>query len=1002
MKIKRLFTLFMVACLSATTLWAQESDCTEDATDGACSFAVELMSNLTTCDGSSSLAAYGFTKSGVVVASDSESAFVTMTGSSYRGDSHSTVNKPVFEFSTQYAFTVTLGGCQYDNADAISVYIDGEVVATLDGKTSGCYHSSTSNVVTYSYNKIGDTPRTVKISGAQYVPYFALTIEEAIIKEKCLYSTDFSDWCDYETSAATSVTTATWTTKYSNETLSFYVYDSQIGCTNFNTSKFPSWEGGFIMAAESADPYITTSALSSITRVEFEHGATGSSRGWMLEAKGDGDDDWVTISNSVALTAAGTEVAVDVNRTNCQLRFTNLNSAQNAYLMYLNIYGNVDYSTIPQLGTFVFNGETYEAGDVFDGDNVGTLELSKTFTITSELAASLLTDLVPDNGEVGEVTTTVSEDNTSITYTFPVTLTSGSEEVVVNYTLYVVQKPDYTLTYIDTDGVTVIGTRTIEQDAAITEFDYTSANATVADGYAFRGWFVSASGANNRKYTESEIITEDTDLYGIATEIETATGSASYTYDLTNQYFYAEDHECFNPTGGYYYNSHGWTFSAGETIEVPVAGDAYLVFTLCAYGNDGTITVTDANGNEVGSIANKASSDGGTDVIEYTGEATTLTITFSASSYLHKLMVTNVSETSIEVNDAGYYVVEAGNAGHFLTTLTVACAASSADNRVKIFLPDGTYDLGETVLTNVSGQNVSIIGQSMENTVIVNAPDISVEGIGTTATLYNTSSNLYMQDLTLRNDLDYYNSGSAGRAVCLQDKGTQTICKNVKMMSYQDTYYSNKATQFYWETSELQGTVDFLCVDGDIVYHQCDTVVRPRTADGSGACTIAAPYQTSGTCDWGYVFLNCNIINEAASFNFGRAWGGAARLAYINTVFTGTSEYEIASTRFTVAGMNVAATGFYEYNSVNEAGEVVSPSSNQITFTHSSGNNTLETILTADQAAVYTVSNIYSAAGWTPDVDAAQVEMGALTVGEDSLTISWIAVAEIAIYAVFV
>lgn len=66
--------------------------------------------------------------------------------------------------------------------------------------------------------------------------------------------------------------------------------------------------------------------------------------------------------------------------------------------------------------------------------------------------------------------------------------------------------------------------------------------------------------------------------------------------------------------------------------------------------------------------------------------------------------------------------------------------------------------------------------------------------IGTTATFLNHSTNLYLH-MTIQNALDYYgtiaNAQAGGRAVVLQDKGNNTICKNVEMISYQDTYYSN-------------------------------------------------------------------------------------------------------------------------------------------------------------------------------------------------------------------
>ena len=217
----------------------------------------------------------------------------------------------------------------------------------------------------------------------------------------------------------------------------------------------------------------------------------------------------------------------------------------------------------------------------------------------------------------------------------------------------------------------------------------------------------------------------------------------------------------------------------------------------------------------------------------------------------------------------------------------------------------------------------------MEGTIIKNAPDRAIEGIGTTATILNTSSNLYLQDLTLQNALDYYGAGAAGqvggRAVCLQDKGQRTISKNVRMLSYQDTYYSNSNSQFYWETSELHGCVDFLCGGGDVFYDRCLLVAESRSATGkSGEATLTAPYIDASN-HYGYVFNQCTVENKAAKFNFGRAWGGVSRLAFLNTTLNQPTE--ISATRFTPQGMNVVADRFVEYRSVDPEGNVVSPPS---------------------------------------------------------------------------
>src|SRR5574344_1480069 len=827
-------------------------------------------------------------------------------------------------------------------------------------------HRATSAEAAQGYVEIIST-------GGSYL-YKIQVVQVSMIQEKQIYSTTFTDWTD--AAAGTTESTVACKTKYSSEKLNFSIFDTQICSTNQNTSKFPNWTGGYLMASKSSDPYIITSALANITKVHFIHGATGSKRGWMLEAKGDGDADWVTICNDYATTPTGTEVTKDINRTNCQLRFTNLNSSQNAYMFQLDIYGKVDMSKTPALGTFKVNGKSYTAADIFneqaDGTMTATIELSKKATMISE--SNPLTDIVADNGEVTSTTYVAKNDTTVAT----IVVTANS--INTSYIATFVFKPDYTLTYYNTDG-TALGTQTVEKDATIGTFAKTETDVTVAEGKKFRGWFVGEAGS--KKYTTADVITANSNLYAIATDIETASKSAIYTFDLNNPYFYDEDHEAYESVGSgkFHDATHGWVFNANDSIKIIVGGEAYISLGLCAYsGSSANITLAGADKTAISSISAKASSDGKIGSFHYTGEAGTLYITFDGTTYLHSLAINNIADGTVSEGSNGYYNVKAGDANAFLKTLAVANANSTSEKRTCIYLPDGTYDLGKTVLTPVSGDNISIIGQSMDKTIIKNAPAIANEGIGTTATLYNTSTGLYLQDLTLQNALDYYATGAAGRAVCLQDKGTQTICKNVKMLSYQDTYYSNNDKgQYYWETSDIHGCVDYICGGGDAFFNKCTLTVESRTSTaGSGDCTITAPYTNS---TWGYVFDHCTIVNNAASFNFGRAWGGAPRCAYLNTTLPETG---LISTRWTPLGMNVVADKFVEYNSVNAAGTVVSPESNKVKFYLNATSKEMETIFSADDAASESLDKVFP--NWTPATYTAQITAPVVKADGSSLT----------------
>ncbi len=814
--------------------------------------------------------------------------------------------------------------------------------------------------------------------------YSIKLVQISKIQEKELYSTDFSEW---EVAAATApATNVSKKTKYSSENLTFTLYQTQvISVTDSKFSAYTELPRMALRAEKNKGSYILTSTLASITKVHFIHGATGSNRGWKLEAKGDGDADWVVISDAVASPSAWSEVEATVNKTNVQLRFTNLADGQNAFLFNLDIYGMVDMGSTPMLGTFKANGETIVAGDIFteqaDGSMAATIELSKSATMIS--SENPITEVVADNGEVGTITYEGSA--TSCKVTIPVTLGTKT----LNYVATFVQKPDFTLTYYDTDG-TKMGTQTVEKDAAIGTFtvDYTTAKA--GEGYKVRGWFVKEDGG--RKFTTDEIITENISLYAVASMIETADTKSRYTFALNDQYFYAEDHESFNPegTGKWHDATHGWVFAAGDKIIVPVGGDANLTLSLCQYSSAAAITITDKEENTVATISSaKASSDGATTLVSYTGAATELTITFAGTCYLHKLSVANIAENPV-VKEDNWYIVNAGDATSLLNTIDVVNSANNTADAEPcyVFIPNGTYDLGELVLTNISGYNISFVGQSMTGTIIKNAPAIEIEGIGTTATFYNTGVNNYFQDMTIQNALDYYGAIAkgmgGGRAVCFWDKGTKSILKNVTMLSYQDTYYSNNnSMQSYWEDCDIHGTVDFICGGGDVRFQNTTLTLEKRNSDGKGGRTITAPTTTTS---FGYVFDNCKIVDLSESkgdWNFGRTWQEYPICIYLNTTLDEVAAKTIVSSRWTQKGMNNKDPKvFGEYGTKNVSGTDITPASNVIT----SYGGTFQTILTAEQAAAYSYDKMFT--NWAPATESALLEAPEATYADGMLTIT--------------
>ena len=587
-----------------------------------------------------------------------------------------------------------------------------------------------------------------------------------------------------------------------------------------------------------------------------------------------------------------------------------------------------------------------------------------TYNVTNAAGTTLATIDQKDGGCYGY------DEPGSNTYIYvgePTTLTFGPIPYLSYFKAEATEVSEAVITYKDQNG-NVLGKKTVYEGDPIGEVpaEYESM-LTIPEGKKFRGWVY----ASKVKIKATDVVNGDVSVNASVTDIELAPEVGSVqTYDLTSNIFYPEDHENFSVEGGAYYNNHGFSFDAGGSFKVNVTGKAQIVLTLCQYGNGTTITAYDTMGAVISNeIPAKADADGGTTTLNYEGPDGELTFEFAAQTYLHKVTVYNVSDFLEKDAESDYYIVPSGDGA----SLIMAINAASSEPNSKIFLPNGTYDLGEAVLTTVSGNNVSIIGESMEGVIIKNAPATSLEGLGKADLLVNTGTGLYLQDLTLQNALDYYGAGSAGRAVTLHDQGTQTINKNVRHLSYQDTYYSHKVGGvYYFEGGEIHGCVDYMCGNGKAYFEGVKIVNEERSS-----ATISANSEL-------YVYNNCVVENNAGSYNFGRAWSDHPVCIWLNTTLMDNGE-KLVATRWNPSGINCDYSKAGEYGTKDASGTDITPATNVVTFTKE--NTTLETILTADEAATYTIE--YTLGSWaaTAQQQAQQVEAPAAELKDG--VISW-------------
>ena len=585
-----------------------------------------------------------------------------------------------------------------------------------------------------------------------------------------------------------------------------------------------------------------------------------------------------------------------------------------------------------------------------------------TFTVKNTEGETLATFNQKDAGCYGY------DEPGAVTYIYagePTTLTFATIAYLSYFKAEATDVQEVTVTYKDQNGVK-LGEKKVFEGDAIGEVpaEYESL-LTIPEGQKFRGWVY----ANKVKVKATDIVNGDVSVNASVTDIEQApTVGCIQTYDLTSNIFYPEDHENFSVEGGSYYNNHGFSFEAGGSFKVKVTGMAQIVLTLCQYGNGTTITAFDTMGGVISNeIPAKADVDGGTAVVNYEGPDGELEFRFQSQAYLHKVVVYNVKDFLTKDERSGYYIVPAGDAA----SLVMALNAAAATPDTKIFLPNGTYDLGEAVLTGISGNNVSLIGESMENTVVKNAPPIELEGLGKADLFNNTSTGLYMQDLTLQNALDYYKAGT-GRAATLHDQGTQTINKNVRHLSHQDTYYSHKVGGlYYFEGGEMHGTVDYMCGNGKAYFNKMKIVNEKRSS-----ATLTANSEL-------YVFNECVVENNADSYNWGRAWSDHPTCIFLNTTLMDGGA-KLIGTRWNLSGINCDYSKAGEYGTKDAHGNDITPASNVITFTKE--NTTLQTILQAEEVGNYTIDKVLGSWAATAQEQATQLEAPAAAYADGVVT----------------
>ncbi len=322
--------------------------------------------------------------------------------------------------------------------------------------------------------------------------------------------------------------------------------------------------------------------------------------------------------------------------------------------------------------------------------------------------------------------------------------------------------------------------------------------------------------------------------------------------------------------------------------------------------------------------------------------------------------------------------------------------------RFRIFIRNGEYKLPASTTnkktdqngkgefsdptTYVNTPNVSFIGESVEGVVITNTlPDVkgALEGIGIgdVLDLNAAATGTYFQNLTLKSSMGDKN----GRDIVLNDKSDKTICKDICLWGYQDTYVSNNSnSRYYFEGGLLRGRTDFLCGKGDVFYNAV-------TLQMVGAGYLAVP---SVPKKYGYIFKDCEIVGETdkadnntepdGKYTLGRPWGSGTPIA----LFIDTKMNIIPSaTGWNDMGSDGYPARFAEYNSHTSAGTTIDLSQRKKSF--GPGKHPNNPVLTKEEAEAMSYETVMGGDDdWNPAALAEQAPT-AENIVFDGLSMIW-------------
>jgi len=201
-------------------------------------------------------------------------------------------------------------------------------------------------------------------------------------------------------------------------------------------------------------------------------------------------------------------------------------------------------------------------------------------------------------------------------------------------------------------------------------------------------------------------------------------------------------------------------------------------------------------------------------------------------------------------------------------------ARSFPYQRIVIHVKNGVYN--EKIKVHEWNTNISLIGESKENTIITYDDYFDKMNMGRNSTFYTytllvEADDFYMSNVTIQNT-----AGEVGQAVALSIFSDRVMISNCNILGNQDTLYASGKGRQYFRDCYIEGTTDFIFGSATALFENCQIHSKKNSY-------ITAASTPEGT-QFGYVFKNCNLTADKGitEVYLGRPWRIYAKTVFMN------------------------------------------------------------------------------------------------------------------------